>query len=64
MTKDEILCHLQEEVWRTGSQKQWAREHDVSEQLLSDVLKGRRDVGNKVLEALGYRKVVLYEKAA
>lgn len=64
MTKEQVIALLLEETRRAGSQKEWCRAHGISEQYVSDVLKGRRDVGNKVLEALGYRKVVIYEKAA
>lgn len=44
-----------------GSQRTLAREIGVSEPYLSDVLNGRREPGAKLLEGLGYRRVVVYE---
>ena len=43
-----------------GSQKALAQEWGISEQYLSDILKGRREPGNKVLKQLGLRKMVIY----
>lgn len=43
------------------SQAQFAREHGVSLQYLNDFLRGRRDAGKKLLQALGYEKVVVYK---
>jgi transcriptional regulator with XRE-family HTH domain len=45
-----------------GSQKAAAKRLGVSEQYLCDVLKGRREPGKKLLDALGYRRVVVYEQ--
>lgn len=43
-----------------GSQKNLAAQLDVSESYLSDVLTGRREPGEKLLEALGLERVVTY----
>lgn len=64
MTKDELIALLEEEIRRSGSQKEWAWTHGVSQQHLSDVLNGHRELSCKILDALGYRRVVLYERAA
>jgi len=45
-----------------GSQKALAQEWGISEQYLSDILKGRREPGNKVLKQLGLVKMVVYRE--
>jgi DNA-binding transcriptional regulator YdaS (Cro superfamily) len=45
-----------------GTQKKAAHALGVSQQYLTDVLHGRREIGATLLSALGYRKVVLYEQ--
>lgn len=46
----------------SGSQKQFAKEAGISEQYLSDVLNGRRDVGDKILKWFGLERVVYYRR--
>lgn len=47
---------------KAGSQKSWAEANELSEVHVSDVLNGRRDPGDKVLNALGCEKVVSYRR--
>ena len=42
------------------SQKAVAERYGVSQQFLSDILRHRREVGNKLLKGLGLRRVVKY----
>ena len=41
-------------------QAAWARAHKVSAAYVNDVLNGRRDPGPKILDAIGFEKVVTY----
>jgi hypothetical protein len=41
-------------------QAAWARAHKISAQYLNDVLHGRREPGPKILQAIGFEKVVTY----
>jgi len=47
---------------QAGSQRAWARDHDVTGQYVHDVLKGRRAPGQAIIAALGLRRVVSYER--
>ena len=62
MTLDAFLACLAIEVQRCGSQKAFAHAHNLSEQYLSEVLRGSRQPGQKILDAMGYERVVSYEQ--
>lgn len=57
-----IRARLREEVNIAGSQKRWADLNGISKQYVGDVFHGRREPGEKILNALGYEKVVLYQR--
>lgn len=57
-----LLDRLRVVVAGAGSQDKAARDLGVSSQYLCDVMKGRREPGKKLLDGLGYRRVVLYEQ--
>jgi hypothetical protein len=63
MTNDEFLRLLRAECEKAGSQAKWAAARGISPSYLSDVLQGRREAGGKILDALGYKRVVSYEEA-
>jgi hypothetical protein len=46
----------------SGSQKAFAKEAGISEQYLSDVLNGRRDVGEKILKWFGLERVIYFRR--
>lgn len=46
----------------SGSQKAFAKEASVSEQYLSDVLNGRRDIGKKLLKWFGMERVAYFRR--
>ena len=56
------LACLAIEVQRCGSQKAFAHAHNLSEQYLSEVLRGSRQPGQKILDAMGYERVVWYQR--
>ncbi len=53
-----ILRHRCEAV---GGQAEFARQAGVSEGLVSLVMLGKRSVGKKLAEAMGYQKKVVFE---
>lgn len=57
---DQVLDMLRAECAQVGSQYQWATKYKLSPQYLSDVLKGRRNVGPAILKALELEAVTLY----
>ena len=46
----------------SGSQKVFAKQAGISEQYLSDVLNGRRDIGDKLLKWFGLERVTYYRR--
>lgn len=62
LTEEELIDRLRTVVAQAGSQKDFAQQHGLSEQYLSDVLRGRREPGQKILEALGVERVVGYRE--
>jgi DNA-binding transcriptional regulator YdaS (Cro superfamily) len=46
-----------------GGQQAWADLHNVTPQFVCDVIKGRRNVTNKIAYAMGLRRIILFERA-
>ena len=59
MGRDDLLTYLRSLIGN-GSQLSFAEAIGVSPQYLSDVLNGRRDPGNSILEAIGVERIVTY----
>lgn len=62
MSESDVLQMLLKAIKKAGSQKEFADQHDISPQYVNDIVLGRRRPGNKVLQALGLERVVLYKK--
>ncbi len=65
MTANEVRALLREDIG-DASAASWAASHGLTRQYLSDVLRGRRDPGPTILDALGLNKAqtVTYERSA
>jgi hypothetical protein len=48
-----VIALLRRAIEEAGTQQDWAEQHNVSAQYVSDVLRGRRDVGPAIAAALG-----------
>ena len=59
MGRDDLLTYLRSLIGN-GSQLSFAEAIGVSPQYLSEVLNGRRDPGNSILEAIGVERIVTY----
>lgn len=62
LTPDALRGVMKTEIALVGEQQIAASAWRVSPQYVSDVLAGRREPGQKLLKALGYRRVVIYER--
>ena len=63
MTEPELIALLQKNCDEWGGVTAWAAKVGLSRQLVEDVLKGRRKVGNQIPRALGFRKApAIYER--
>lgn len=47
-------------IQAAGSQRAFAQQHGISTQYVNDVLRGRREMGQKILDALGIDRIVSY----
>lgn len=56
----EVRRMLSAAIAETGTQKAFAEAHGMSGAYLSEVVRGTRDPGPAVLEALGLERVVWY----
>jgi transcriptional regulator with XRE-family HTH domain len=63
LTQEEFLSLIRDDVEAEGSQKALAARLEVSETYLSDVLRGRRAAGNKILARYNLRAVTSYHPA-
>lgn len=62
LTAHDVITRLRDAIAREGSQKAFAQAHHISEQYLSDVLRGRREPGQKILDALGVERIIRYRE--
>lgn len=60
-TEQQAREMLHRQCRNAGGQRAWADLHNVSEAYVCDVLKGRRDMGQAISEALGLARVTYYE---
>ncbi len=60
LTQEEFLSLIRDDVETEGSQKALANRLEVSETYLSDVLRGRRTAGHKILARYNLRAVTSY----
>lgn len=60
ITLVDVFGMLRKACRDAGGQSAWAALHDMSPAYVSDVLNARSEPGDKILTALGLRKVVRY----
>lgn len=63
MTAEEVRQRLIAECEKVGTAGAWAKANSISPAYVSDVVKGHREAGEKILQALGLEKVVTFRKA-
>jgi len=56
----QFIAYLRALVEQQGTMRQWADDHGVSWQYVSNVIHGHRPPGVKLLHAMGYHRVVIY----
>ncbi len=60
LTEDDVRERLRAAIDAAGSQQEFARRMGISAQYINDVVRGRREPGQKILDALGIERVVSY----
>lgn len=61
---NDVISRLMNACHAEGGQSAWAKKHGVSAAYVSDVLKSRRLPGDKITEALGLEKALLWRTPA
>lgn len=56
-----VRAELAQQCDAAGSQKAWAHANNLSPAHVNNVLQGRREPGESICAALGFRRVILYE---
>jgi len=60
-TEDKVMERLQKACHEAGSTKAFAKSHDFSYMFIYDVLRKRRPISERLLNTLGFKKVVEFE---
>lgn len=60
MTRATVIRKIEQIIETQGTQKAAAEFLGVSQQYLTDLIKGRRDPGSKILDKLGLESRVIY----
>lgn len=62
MTRDELTTLIRAAVKDAGSQRALARKWDVSPSYVTDLLRGLRDPGPTILDAMGLERIIMYQE--
>lgn len=56
------LLELRRACTAAGSQRRWAQAHGLSPQYVTEVLRGRREPGPALCDALSLQRIISYQK--
>jgi len=62
LNQQDVIDRLRAAIEAAGSQAAFAEKHKISLQYVNDVLRGRREPGKLILEALGIERITLYRE--
>jgi hypothetical protein len=62
MDVESVRLFLARACREAGSARQWAKQHDLSDSYVSDVLSGKRAPSDRILAALSIIRVVTYRE--
>ncbi len=60
LTERDVIERLRADVARAGSAQAWAAAHGFSPPYIHDVLRGRRSLATRILDALGVERIEYY----
>jgi hypothetical protein len=63
MNKDELISYIQSviDLRYAGLQAAFAQDNALSAAYVNDVLRGRREPGRKILDAVGVERITVYK---
>jgi hypothetical protein len=56
-----VFHRLETEVEQAGGQRAWAKARGFSPSFINDVMRGRREITDRLAAALGFRRVTLWK---
>lgn len=59
-----VIARLRKSCNAAGGQAAWAAKHEISAAYVNDVLRSRRQPGDKITQALGLEKAMLWRTPA
>ena len=62
LTEHDVMDLFRAAIDAAGSQAAFARQHHISLQYINDAMRGRREIGQKILAVLGVERVVSYRR--
>lgn len=60
----DVFAELARAIRDAGGQKAWCEAHGIAPQHVNDVLHARREISDRILRALGLRRVVRYARVS
>ena len=61
MTEQEVKDRLLSAIKSAGGQRQFAKAHGFSVAYVNDVVRGKRDLADRILVAIGIERKVIYQ---
>lgn len=62
MSQDEFIEFLRNHIAEHGTQQDFAERIGVTPAYVSDVLRGQRKPGKKLLDAMGFERIEMYQR--
>ena len=60
LNEEQVRKRLQAAIDKAGSQRAWAKAHGLSAPFVNDVLRGNRQISDRICDALGLERIVTY----
>jgi DNA-binding transcriptional regulator YdaS (Cro superfamily) len=64
LTRDQALKMLKKAIREAGGQKEFARQHGISQTIISTTMTGKRGMSPTVLDAIGLEPAESYQRKA
>jgi DNA-binding transcriptional regulator YdaS (Cro superfamily) len=62
LTEEDVRARLRAAIEAAGGQRKFAEEHGFTTSYVHDVIHGRRALAARILQALGIKRIVLYQE--
>ncbi len=62
LSTDEAVVRLKQACNAAGGQSKWAKTHGFSAALVSEMVRGTRNISERAAKALGLQRIVIYRE--